>query len=1001
MKKAYILLLTAMLSLTMNVLCAQRRGEADRTGSSLIGGDAAETVSEKKSKTVKPAEKAEPAPVQKEEKSGKTAPAPVKKTEKKKPAASEVSERARDESSEAGFTIENTGGRETVGRKKPVVSKKKVEKKPDKKEADNAIVKKEESEEPDDASAAEKEEEPLVEKNRKSDIPESEKSLAEKRLDQTAFKLRMKKQARHAEAMSLIEAGKREYNQLRYREAAKLFKEALSVEPGNKEAQKYHEKSLSLIGERKDRIRNQAEWLTDKRTTQIRQVRIEIEAYINDGRRLFEQAVKMTDNLDSDPNIALKVLVNSDSKLKRADKKFRHVIETAKFFPYQEDTTPYITVSEKYITDIKKERNKNAIKIKELKARVAREEAEKEVAKRDDYLRVRTSKLMEKAIFMYDRGDFAEAEDVCHQVLKLDPKHSEAEKLMKKSRKKKHQKRSVETANKRKEEMKSTMEDIRWAAVPYSDDIRYPEDWKEIEAKRKMSTKGVLHRTPEWKKQIRREMRKPVTFDFVATSFSEVIDVLRNLTGLNIVVDRKSIQDKMDLDEPIDLKVSNMPFEAALKWVLRSKNLKYDLVKEAIYITTTDKVTGETFMQIYDISDFTRPINNFPGPSIDISEPGGETSTGISLDTDAASTEGMDADYIATLIRERIDPTSWDADAGTAIVRRGDKLIVKHNEVAHQKITDLLNELRKSKQQQVSVQARFIDVKKGFLDEIGVQWQGLDQASVTDTSGNAPQGAGFLSDITKLDDYDARVATANPASPSTLGATWASDIVGSGINSGATRGLIGQYTMLGNVQAEAIFHAIRKEGEGTTLTAPKITVFNNRRAHIVVATQYNYVYDYTLVGGTFDPEITAFLEGVVLDVKPTISSDRKYITLEIQPTVGTVGQQNSITITALGGIGGGDQGTGALQTLDLTIQTPQLLYEQVRTTVNIPDQGIMMLGGLMRGFSVDRQSGVPFLQHLPIIGRLFKTKGKGRQDRSLVIMITAKILLFDEIESKL
>ena len=85
--------------------------------------------------------------------------------------------------------------------------------------------------------------------------------------------------------------------------------------------------------------------------------------------------------------------------------------------------------------------------------------------------------------------------------------------------------------------------------------------------------------------------------------------------------------------------------------------------------------------------------------------------------------------------------------------------------------------------------------------------------------------------------------------------------------------------------------------------------------------------------------------------------------------------------------------------MELTIQTPELLYQQIRTTVNLPDRGIMMLGGLMRGFSVDRQSGVPFLQHLPVIGRLFKTKGKGNQKRSIIILITAQIMLFEEIET--
>ena len=64
-----------------------------------------------------------------------------------------------------------------------------------------------------------------------------------------------------------------------------------------------------------------------------------------------------------------------------------------------------------------------------------------------------------------------------------------------------------------------------------------------------------------------------------------------------------------------------------------------------------------------------------------------------------------------------------------------------------------------------------------------------------------------------------------------------------------------------------------------------------KHANVFVASQIAYVRDFDIEiaqdAAIADPVVGTFQDGIALDVRPTISADRKYITLEMRPTVGT------------------------------------------------------------------------------------------------------------------
>ena len=96
-----------------------------------------------------------------------------------------------------------------------------------------------------------------------------------------------------------------------------------------------------------------------------------------------------------------------------------------------------------------------------------------------------------------------------------------------------------------------------------------------------------------------------------------------------------------------------------------------------------------------------------------------------------------------------------------------------------------------------------------------------------------------------------------------------------------------------------------------------------------------------------------------------------------------------------------DGGANAVITvLDFPIQFPELQLRKVRTTVTIPDGGIIMLGGMMSDIKFQAETGVPFLSNIPVIGKLFRWNTTDNERRNLSILVTGRILLFDEEENK-
>ncbi|HET6424855.1 MAG TPA: hypothetical protein VFG20_14290, partial [Planctomycetaceae bacterium] len=103
---------------------------------------------------------------------------------------------------------------------------------------------------------------------------------------------------------------------------------------------------------------------------------------------------------------------------------------------------------------------------------------------------------------------------------------------------------------------------------------------------------------------------------------------------------------------------------------------------------------------------------------------------------------------------------------------------------------------------------------------------------------------------------------------------------------------------------------------------------------------------------------------------------------------------------------GGQQGQRGQQQqgnsgLSVTVQQPVTEIVTVSTTVSVPDGGTVLLGGIKRLREGRNMSGVPILNKIPYVSRLFKNTGVGRETESVMLMVTPRIIIQEEEEELL
>jgi general secretion pathway protein D len=158
--------------------------------------------------------------------------------------------------------------------------------------------------------------------------------------------------------------------------------------------------------------------------------------------------------------------------------------------------------------------------------------------------------------------------------------------------------------------------------------------------------------------------------------------------------------------------------------------------------------------------------------------------------------------------------------------------------------------------------------------------------------------------------------------------------------------------------------------------------------------------------GGFQATVSPLPTGAKLAVQATVSSDRKYVTLTVQPQLSSLISLSTFSFeqastTVINNSGTGNNGISNVSSLGSAfIQEPNIDVTDIKTTVSVPDGGTLLLGGETQSGEVENEAGVPVLSKIPILKRLFTNRSQAKDDIVTLILIRPTIIIEREAEQK-
>ena len=221
------------------------------------------------------------------------------------------------------------------------------------------------------------------------------------------------------------------------------------------------------------------------------------------------------------------------------------------------------------------------------------------------------------------------------------------------------------------------------------------------------------------------------------------------------------------------------------------------------------------------------------------------------------------------------------------------------------------------------------------------------------------------------------------------------------------------FAILSDIEVFFLIQAAQGDRRSNVMTAPKVTLFNGQTASVADASSRPFVMGLSPIVGDFavahQPIIAVLNEGTSLSVQAVASNDRSACRLTLVPFFSQIGDVDEFTFdgrtttssgeTVLDSDGNPTTRNNEVVTQEgTTVQLPTFNFTTVSTTVNVPDGGTVLLGGIKRLSEGREERGVPMLAQLPYINRLFRNVGIGRDSNSMMMMVTPRIIIQEEEE---
>lgn len=202
------------------------------------------------------------------------------------------------------------------------------------------------------------------------------------------------------------------------------------------------------------------------------------------------------------------------------------------------------------------------------------------------------------------------------------------------------------------------------------------------------------------------------------------------------------------------------------------------------------------------------------------------------------------------------------------------------------------------------------------------------------------------------------------------GDNYATSLLGAGAGVGTAIGV--PNLSVSSADFSLLIRSLQVQGKLEILSNPQLLVSNNQNASIQVGENVAIVQgvERTPQGNTRS-DVKRQDVGVIVDVTPTISADG-FVRMEIKPEISQV--------------------SGKTTQISEDFVAPIIDKRTLDTIVTVKDGQSIVIGGLLQTNDMARDTKVPGLGDIPLLGNLFRSNDKNNTKTELMVILTPRVI---------
>lgn len=175
--------------------------------------------------------------------------------------------------------------------------------------------------------------------------------------------------------------------------------------------------------------------------------------------------------------------------------------------------------------------------------------------------------------------------------------------------------------------------------------------------------------------------------DFSQFTVTQFADYLRDVAGINIVVNPKAAE----VSSTLTIKAKGVTIQSLLRLLLKPLGIGYTVQDGVLLIVREAELKSETRLEVIDVRDLLMPIRDFPGVDISLAA----DNAGVAFNAPADETPKEFP--IVDLVKAHTGAKSWDENPRASVQLMNGLLFIRQTEDVIEQVRRILDTLRRFK----------------------------------------------------------------------------------------------------------------------------------------------------------------------------------------------------------------------------------------------------------------------------------------------------------------